>query len=61
MESVTFQDISNTPIVAQGQIPAPNTRLPADFFYPFSVSQGTKIVTLSSFSYVLISIVFILM
>jgi hypothetical protein len=60
MESVTFQDISNAPIVEQGQIPTPNTRLPADFFYPFSVSQGEKSMTFSPFFNLLIVVLFIL-
>ncbi|CAF0912527.1 unnamed protein product [Rotaria sordida] len=60
-ESVTFQDISVTPVIEQGQIPAPNTRLPADFFYPFSTNQATKFMTYSFLSYSLISILFILM
>jgi hypothetical protein len=56
-----FQDISTSPIVAQGQIPTPSIRLPANFFYPFSVSSATKSVTFSSCSYFLISILFLLM
>ncbi|CAF3594574.1 unnamed protein product [Rotaria sordida] len=60
-ESVTFQDISVTPVIEQGQIPAPNTRLPADFFYPFSTNQATKFMTYSYLSYSLISILLILM
>jgi hypothetical protein len=61
MESVTFQDISEAPIIEQGQIPTPNTNLPADFFYPFSGSQRMKSMTFSSFSYLLITVLFILM
>jgi hypothetical protein len=61
MESVTFNDISNAPIVEQGQIPTPNTRLPANFFYPFSGNQGTKSMTFSSVFYLLITAFFILM
>jgi hypothetical protein len=59
--SVTFQDISNTPIIEQGQIPTPNTRLPSDFFYPFSVSQGEKSMTFLPFFYLLITVLFVLM
>ncbi|CAF2418718.1 unnamed protein product [Rotaria sp. Silwood2] len=60
-ESVTFQDISDAPVIEQGQIPSPNARLPADFFYPFSANQATKFMTYSLFYYPLISILFILM
>jgi hypothetical protein len=60
-ESVTFQDISPTPGIIQGQIPTPNTRLPANFLYPFSGSQTTYSKTFSSFSFVFVIIVFILM
>ncbi|CAF0790321.1 unnamed protein product [Adineta ricciae] len=49
-QSVTFQDISASPTVIQGQVPAPNTRLPANFFYPFSVSKATRLNTCASFS-----------
>ena len=59
--SVTFQDLSNAPILAQGQIPTPNTQLPANFFYPFSVSHGTTSMTCSLFVYLLIAVLFILM
>ncbi|CAF3424274.1 unnamed protein product [Rotaria sp. Silwood1] len=61
MESVTFQDISITPVTEQGQIPSPNARLPADFFYPFSTNQATKFMKYSLFHYLLISILFSLM
>jgi hypothetical protein len=61
IESVTFQDISNAPITEQGQIPTPNTQLPANFFYPFSVSKGTKSMTFSSIVYLWISVFYILM
>lgn len=54
MQSVTFQDISSTVTVAEGQIPAPNTRLPANFFYPFTASHGTKSLTFSLVSYLLV-------
>jgi hypothetical protein len=56
-----FQDISPTPGIIQGQIPTPNTRLPANFLYPFSGSQTTYSKTFSSFSFVFVIIVFILM
>ncbi|CAF0833717.1 unnamed protein product [Adineta ricciae] len=49
-QSVTFQDISASPTVIQGQVPAPNTRLPANFFYPFSVSKATRLNICASFS-----------
>ncbi|UJR32986.1 hypothetical protein I4U23_020448 [Adineta vaga] len=55
-QTVTFQDISAASIVIQGRIPAPNTRLPASFFYPFSVSEATKSPTFTSFSLVIICI-----
>ncbi|CAF1016244.1 unnamed protein product [Adineta steineri] len=58
-ETVTFQDISASPITIQGHIPTPSTRLPADFFYPFSVSHATKFKTFSPFFYIFISILFI--
>ncbi|CAF4605640.1 unnamed protein product [Rotaria sp. Silwood1] len=61
MESVTFQDISITSVTEQGQIPSPNARLPADFFYPFSTNQATKFMKYSLFHYLLISILFSLM
>jgi hypothetical protein len=61
MESVTFHDISSAPVIEQGQIPAPNTRLPADFFYPFSSNQGTKSMTFSLVFHLLITVFFILM
>ncbi|CAM2708025.1 unnamed protein product [Rotaria socialis] len=60
MESVTFQDISGATAIIEGQIPTPDTSLPVDFFYPFSTGQATKSITNSLFSYVLISILFIL-
>jgi len=46
-KSITFQEIKNTPIVEQGRIPTANTRLPADFFYPFSSNSATKSMTFS--------------
>ncbi|CAF3921682.1 unnamed protein product [Rotaria magnacalcarata] len=61
MESVSFQDISGATAIIGGRIPAPDTSLPADFFYPFSASQATKSMAKLLFSSVLISILFILM
>ena len=45
MEGVTFQGITAEAVIEQGEIPAPDTRLSADFFYPFSTNQAKLTMT----------------
>jgi hypothetical protein len=60
-QTVTFQDISNAPATEGDLIPSPNTRLPGDFFYPFTLNRATNFVTFSSIFYLLIIFLFIFM
>jgi hypothetical protein len=60
-QTVTFTDISNPPATEGDIIPVPNTRIPGDFFYPFTLNRATNSVAFSSFFYLLVIFLFIVM
>ncbi|CAF4358472.1 unnamed protein product [Rotaria sp. Silwood2] len=60
-QSVTFQDISNTPVTQGDQLPRPNVRLPGDFFYPFTLNGARRLILFSSFFNLFIIFVLTLM
>ena len=60
MESITFQGTTAEAVIEQVEIPSPNTRLSADFFYSFSTNQAKPTMTNSSAVYLLVCIVFVL-
>jgi hypothetical protein len=60
-QTVTFQDVSKAPATDGDRIPRPNTRLPGDFFYPFTLNRGTNSVVFSSLFYLSVVFLFILM
>jgi hypothetical protein len=41
--SVTFEEIANPSVIEEASIPPASTRLPANFFYPFSISDASNL------------------
>lgn len=57
-QTVSFEEISNPPSTQDDLIPRPNTRLPGDFFYPFSLNHSSRMTLVSSIFYLFLFSVF---
>ena len=58
-QTVTFEEMSNPPTTESDLIPRQNTRLPGDFFYPFSLNHSSRMTFISGMFYLLLFIVFL--